>query len=157
MPQFKAWTFNPLMMKNGGIAISNATLTAANAWAVATKGPTLRLYKNDPPIVDGMSPSDFEECDFTGYAAVDMSGGALVPFVGPNGNGLLVDATEDFVEDAPGTIVGPVFGAYLTNNDGTEVWGAGRIDIVFQMVETDDRLEVTVQIPFPSWGPVTAP
>jgi hypothetical protein len=96
--------------------------------------------------------ADLTECAFSGYAEVILS---LTQFLSPSGIQMLVALDPaTFTAGNPLTVPGQAVGYYLVNEGETDLICVEKFADVFPVDDIGDRIEVTVRLPFPGWGPV---
>lgn len=109
-------------------------------------GAVLRLFKSPMSLTGLTALADFEEADFTGYAA----SAAIVwatPIIAPSGEPVVNGDAKDFVGGSPLTTANTVFGWYVTDDPAT-VWYFGRVfDTPIGISEAGQGLVVVPSIP----------
>lgn len=100
-------------------------LTAVPGAALFT-APKIRLYKNDVDLSEAPVPADFEECDFDGYAAVDLT---IDGTARTGDGGRMAYANAEFQAGAALAAPGQAARGYIiTNTAFTVVYAGERFD-----------------------------
>ena len=102
----------------------------------------LRLFKNNYVPVDASTEANFTEADFTGYAAVTLTGASWT--VTPNAPTLCTYAQQTFTcTVAPGSPM-PIYGYYLTQfTSGKLMWAEVFTGGPYTITYVGDLIKVT--------------
>lgn len=103
------------------------------------------LFKNDFTPVKGFDPSLLTECDFSGYAKIDIGSGAFPwpPFINSDGNAE-ADAAQITFTKTGAVANDNVYGFFYTLLDATKVIAAQRfVDGPYAMSVDGDFIKIT--------------
>lgn len=107
--------------------LNRAILTHAIGSGGMLFGRTLRLFKNNHiPGPEDSAPDNYQECDFSGYAAKTPVVFGL-PYTAPDGSDHVTAPSAQFTATAD-TMTNTVYGWYLTDDDGGNVYLAERFE-----------------------------
>lgn len=105
------------------LKVPDASERAILATLVTAWGATLdvKLFKNDYQPVDGSVVGNFTEADFSGYAAVDMAGGAVDPANDAGGRAVATWNEVSFTHNGGG-VNNSIYGYYVVDGGGNLLW-----------------------------------
>ncbi|BAQ16915.1 hypothetical protein [Methyloceanibacter caenitepidi] len=103
----------------------------------------LRLFKNDLTLLEATDENDFTEADFTGYAALTLTGANWT--VTDGDPAVATYAEQDFTSSANQTQQ-TIYGYYLTRLTGGEAVWAERLPTSQIIQNNGDRISITPRI-----------
>lgn len=111
-------------------------LDAQAAATALLDGAKLHVFKNDYTPSPSSVLADFEEADFTGYAAVTLDDWGEA-FLQADGSGVMVHSSIQFTPSGT-AIDNTVYGWYITDTAGTGYIAAGLFEEPVSLASNDD-------------------
>lgn len=123
----------------GSLAVAGAVKTAAAAYKI-------KLFKNNVTFSNSTQLADLTEADFTGYAPITASWGAV--FLDPSLAGASFQTNVQFDAASPFTVGNTVYGFYITDTAGTLLVAGNNFPAGVSMAALGDSLPLSIKLNF---------
>lgn len=110
---------------------------------ILAAGYTLKLFKSDTTLTDSLTTASLTEADFTGYADIDLTGGAWTTTAGSPSTGAY--AQQSFTSTADQTAQ-TIYGYFVVATSGGRLQWAERFSSGIVVQYNNDSIRVTPRI-----------
>lgn len=134
----------PLVVQNSSQLFLLQNLREVGPTAGLWRELVLKLYQNDftPGLETALA--EFTEADFSGYVAIVLSAGWLLPFVDADGIARMMQAQTQFNHDG-GATANTIFGYFVEKDTGELLWAERFVNSV-PMAAAVNAISMTLAI-----------